>query len=566
MFLCLLVPLLPLIAALIVLSGNDSTLHRRAKLAAWPIGLAFGCALATIYVVTVNGPLVFRLYDPATPMGFTIPLGLYVDRLSAVMMTLISGIGTIIYTYSVEYMYQDAHQRRYLALIGITVFVLLCLVSSANLLMLFVLWQVLSYLLYILVHNHGHRDTLESAFRTFTLLRVGDVAFMGGIALAYALYGTLEFPDLFAVAAHSTATVSPFPGIELEGHTAVTLLLLVGGMSKSAQFPFYVWLPRYLYAPTSVTALLHAGIINAAGFLINRMAPLFGMSSTTLHVALVIGTLTAVAGATMMLVQNDIKNMLGFSTIGQMGYMVMECGLGAFSLAVFHLIAHGLFKATVFLNCGNVIHKARQEPLLPHPGQHVEEEHYSPLTWATGFITTLLIPLLILLATHGVLEIPLLESQGTVIFLFFIWITSSQAILTLTRLHAVASWKVSAAMLVTLLFIVFVYLFAVETFTAFLYPNPEEVASYFKAAELPTGLFDLMLVVSTQLTIAGWIYLYLRAHGRTIWSPPWIAHLRVRLYVLVLNRLYVDSILHRVGRVLTSAIQRVDKYARERAL
>ncbi|MBK9306680.1 MAG: hypothetical protein IPM58_06235 [Nitrospira sp.] len=121
-------------------------------------------------------------------------------------------------------------------------------------------------------------------------------------------------------------------------------------------------------------------------------------------------------------------------------------------------------------------------------------------------------------------------------------------------------------MLVTLLFIVFVYLFAVETFTAFLYPNPEEVASYFKAAELPTWLFDLMLVVSTQLTIAGWIYLYLRAHGRTIWSPPWIDHLRVRLYVLVLNRLYVDSVLHRAGRVLTSTIQRVDKYARERAL
>lgn len=564
MSLCLLIPLLPLVAALIVVYGHDSTRYRRAKMAAWPIGLAFACSFATIYVVTTEGPLVFRFYDPTTPIGFIIPIGLYIDRLSAVMMTLISGIGTIIYTYSVEYMYQDSHQRRYLALIAITVFVLLCLVSSANLLMLFVLWQLLSYLLYVLVHNHGHRDTLESAFRTFTLLRVGDVAFLGGIALAYSLYGTLEFPGLFTVAAQSTATVSPFPGIELDGHTAVTLLLLVGGMSKSAQFPFHVWLPRYLYAPTSVTALLHAGIINAAGFLINRLAPLFGMSSTTLHVALFIGMLTAVVGATMMLVQNDIKNMLGFSTIGQMGYMVMECGLGAFSLAVFHLIAHGLFKATVFLNCGNVIHKARQEPSLPHAGHQAEEEQYSPLTWTTGFITTLLIPLLILLVTHGVLQIPLLESQGTVIFLFFIWITSSQAILTLTRLRAVASWKVSAAMLATLLFIVFVYLFAVETFTAFLYPNPEEVASYFKAAELPTWLFDLILVVSTQLTIAGWIYLYMRAHGRTMWSPPWIGTLRVRLYALVLNRLFVDSLLHRAGQVLTSAIHRIDKFSHER--
>ena len=207
--------------------------------------------------------------------------------------------------------------------------------------------------------------------------------------------------------------------------------------------------------------LLHAGIINAGGFLINRLAPLFGLSSTTLHVAFVVGTLTAILGATMMLAQNDIKKTLGFSTIGQMGYMIMECGLGAFSLAVFHLIAHGLFKATVFLNCGNVIHKARQEPHFPHVDHQAEEQDFSRLTWFTGFVTTLFIPLLILLVTHGVLRIPLLESQGTVIFLFFIWITSSQAILTLTRLRAVASWKVSTAMLLTLLFVVFVYLFAV---------------------------------------------------------------------------------------------------------
>ncbi len=562
----LLVPLLPLIAALIVSVGSEATRQTRAKIAAWPIGLAFCSAIVTLYVVATEGPIELRLYDPDASTVLALPIGLYVDRLSTVMMVLISGIGTIIYTYSVEYMYQDVHERRYLALIGLTVSVLLCMVSSANLLMLFMLWQLLSYLLYILVHNHSHQETLKSAFRTFTLLRVGDVAFLGGIVLAYSLYGTLEFPDLFAVAAQSTATVSLFPGVEFDGATAVTLLLLVGGMSKSAQFPFHGWLPRYLYAPTSVTALLHAGIINAAGFLINRLAPLFGISSTTLHIALVIGTVTAVLGATMMLVQNDIKNMLGFSTIGQMGYMIMECGLGAFSLAVFHLIAHGLFKATVFLYSGNVIHKARQEPLMPHAGHQVEEEGYSPLTWTTGVFTTLLIPLLILLATHGVLQIPLLESQGTVIFLFFIWITSSQAILTLTRLRAVASWKVSAAMLVTLLFIVFVYLFAVESFTAFLYPDPDEVASYFKAADLPDWLFDLLLVLSTSVTIIGWIYLYLRAHGRTVWTPPWIDGLRIRLYVLFVNRLYVDTILYRVGHILTSVIQRMDKRAQERSL
>lgn len=299
--------------------------------------------------------------------------------------------------------------------------------------------------------------------------------------------------------------------------------------------------------------------------MINRLAPLFGLSSTTLHVAFAIGTVTAVLGASMMLAQNDIKNMLGFSTIGQMGYMIMECGLGAFSLAVFHLIAHGLFKATVFLNCGNVIGRARLEPHYPHSHPEAEEQGYSNLTWLTGFVTTLLIPLLILLLTHGALQIPLLESQGTVIFLFFIWITSSQAILTLTRLRQIASWKISATMLLTLLFVVFVYLFAVESFTAFLYPNPEDVAAYFKAAELPGRMFDMMIGAATLTTILGWCYVYMKAHGRSLPAPAWIKSFRTRVYVLFLNRLYIDEWVHRLGLIQQVALQRFESTARERS-
>jgi len=350
--------------------------------------------------------------------------------------------------------------------------------------------------------------------------------------------------------------------MEMSGATAVTLLFFVGAMGKSAQFPIHLWLPGSLFAPTPVHALLHAGIINAGGFLINRLAPLFGLSSTTLHVAFLIGTLTAILGASMMLAQNDIKKTLGFSTIGQMGYMIMECGLGAFSLAVFHLIAHGLFKATVFLNCGNVIHNARLEPHFPHVDDQTEEPGLSRLTWFTGFVTTLFIPLLILLITHGVLRIPLLESQGTVIFLFFIWITSSQAILTLTRLRQVASWKVSTAMLMTLLFIVFVYLFAVESFTEFLYPNPEEVASYFKVADLPDWLFDLMIVTATILTVVSWSYLYMSAHGMTVRMPAWIDGLRIRLYLPFMNRLYADELYALTGQTIMRLVHQLDKRER----
>lgn len=555
----ILVPLLPLFAALLVLAGDEHSRQERAKMAVYPIGAAFLGAIATLWWVATQGPITLRFYDPASPATLAFPIGFYVDRLSAVMMVLISGVGTIIYSYSIGYMYQDPHDRRYLALIGFTTSALLCMVSSANLMMLFLFWQVLSYMLYLLAHNHTHAATLDGAFRTFTLLRIGDVAFLSGTVLAYQLYGTLEFEALFARAADQPGMLSLWPGVEISGPTAVTLLLFIGGMSKSAQFPLHFWLPRSLYAPTPVHALLHAGIINAGGFLINRLAPLYGLSPTTLHVALVVGTLTAVLGATMMLAQNDIKKTLGFSTIGQMGYMIMECGLGAFSLAVFHLIAHGLFKATVFLNCGNVIHKARQDPESPHADPREEAKDFSSLTWSTGFITTLLIPLLILLVTHGVLHIPLLESQGTVIFLFFIWITSSQAILTLTRLRAIASWKVSSAMLLTLLFVVFVYLFAVESFTAFLYPNPDEVASYFQAADLPNWLFDSMVIMATILTVLSWGYLYMRAHGQTMWIPGWVAGLRVRLYVIVMNRLYMDEFYQALGKAVMRLVHRIDK-------
>jgi NADH-quinone oxidoreductase subunit L len=557
--LVLLVPLLLFAAACIVLFGRRGSEYARMKFAAYPVSAAFLGAGATLYSVTTDGPISIRFYDLSSVASFAIPIGFYVDRLSAVMMTLITGVSVIIYNYSIGYMYQDRHARRYLAMICLTDFVLICMVSSANLMMLFLFWQVLSYLLYVLAHNHAHAGTLAGAFKTFTLLRVADTAFLAGIALAYHLYGTLEFQELFLRAAATPIVLSLWPGVDMSGATAVTLLFFVGAMGKSAQFPIHLWLPGSLFAPTPVHALLHAGIINAGGFLINRLAPLFGQSSTTLHLAFLVGTLTAVLGATMMLAQNDIKKTLGFSTIGQMGYMIMECGLGAFALAVFHLIAHGLFKATVFLNCGNVIHKARLEPHFPHVDAQTDEPGLSRLTWVTGFVTTLFIPLLILLITHGVFRLPLLESQGTVIFLFFIWITASQAILTLTRLRQVASWKVSTAMLMTLLFIVFVYLFAVESFTAFLYPNPDDVASYFKAAHLPAWLFDLMIVTATVFTVISWAYLYMSAHGMAVRMPAFIEGARVRLYLPFMNRLYADEAYALAGQTIMRVVHQLDK-------
>jgi len=564
----LLIPLAPFLAALLTARPGG-----RASEGVYRLGLllhfaAFLLSLPVLREVAAPGHPAISLTLFASAWQGPLTLAFHFDRLAAVMMVVVSGVGTLIYLYAIRYMREERGRARYHTLLAFAIAALLCMVSSANLLLLVMFWQLLSWLLSLLAYNHQHGPTAGSIFRTFTMLRLGDVAFLAGIVLAYALYGTLDLQPLFAKAAHSQAVVSLWPGgPAMRGATAVTLLIFIGAMSKSAQFPLHMWLPDSLYAPTTTTGLLHAGIINAAGFLLNRLAPLYGLSPATLHLVFLIGTLTTFLGASMMLTQNDIKKTLVYSTIGQMGYMVMECGLGAFALAVFHLVAHGLFKATSFLNCGNVIHVARQEPRLPAPdiAEAAEEEpaEFSLLTWATGFTTTLILPLVIMLAAHGVLSLPFRDSQGVEIFLFFSWVTSSQAILTLYRLKAVASRRVAALMLLTLLVVVSTYLLAAEAFTYFLYPAPGEVAFYFAAAALPAWLFDTIVGATVLLIIVGWILIYARHHGRTLWLPGRVAEvitrLQVQLYLFLMNRLYLDALALRFHRRGTGVGRRLDQ-------
>ena len=258
----------------------------------------------------------------------------------------------------------------------------------------------------------------------------------------------------------------------------------------------------------------------------------------------------------MMLVQNDIKKTLGFSTMGQMGYMIMECGLGAFALAIFHLIAHGLFKASLFLSAGTVIHSARHEPKFPSSLTHKPVRLPTQASWVTGLTITLLMPLFILMVAHGLLEVPLQDAHGAVIFLFFSWVTASQAIFSLSRLHDVASWKVSGAMIGTLFLIGFTYLWAGEQFTHFLYPEPGVADEFFVAAALNPTVFDTMILLATFLILFGWFYVYTDAKGHTIINPDRILALQQRLYILLINRLYVDLVYVRWGNMLFQLAQK----------
>ncbi len=307
----ILILLSPLLAGLLIPILAPRLGEKVSKIGIVAQAISFFLSLILLYDVTVNPPINIVPLKTQDFLGF----GLYIDRLSAVMMLLVTGVSTLIHVFSRNYLHQDAGYTRFFSLLSLITFALLYLVASPNLLMLLVFWQLISWLLYLLlVHNHVHQPTIKAGFKTLIILRIGDICFLGGVILAYQLYGTLEFPHIFERAAESTAIISLLPGMEMKGVTAVALLIFVGAMSKSAQFPMHVWLPDTMYGPTPVSALMHAGIVNAGGFLLNRLAPLYGLSPTTLNFIFFLGAFTTILGASIMLVQNDAKKMLGYST------------------------------------------------------------------------------------------------------------------------------------------------------------------------------------------------------------------------------------------------------------
>ena len=413
----LIIPLAPLVVAALTALPRQDKSDDRYKVCFWAMVAGAIASIMVLWQVTQSTDPI-RLVLFAWPWEVLPVVALSIDRLAAIMMVVISGIGTLLFRYSSRYLQGAPQLPLYQVLLTAAISSLLFMVSSADLVTLFISWQLLSWLLSLLSHNYSHIPTAQASFRTFIMLRLGDIAFLSGIVLAYHLFGTVQFASLFESAMADPMQITLLGGLKMSGATAVAMLIFIGAMSKSAQFPLHMWLPDSLYAPTPIHALLHAGIINAGGFLLNRMAPLYALSTPTLHFVFVIGLVTAILGTSMMLVQNDIKKTLGYSTIGQMGYMIMECGLGAFSLAVFHLIAHGLFKASIFLNCGDVIHQARHDPAAPPHAVKKEKEKEST-GWVTALVVSLVLPLLLVTGAHYFLDISILDSHGLLIFLLF---------------------------------------------------------------------------------------------------------------------------------------------------
>ncbi len=286
--------------------------------------------------------------------SFRIPFSLLVDPLSALMMLVVTGVGSLIHVYSVGYMAHDADRVRYFSYLNLFTFFMLLLILGGNLPLMFVGWEGVGLCSYLLIGFWFKKKSASDAGnKAFIVNRIGDAGLILGMALAWNAFGSL---DLFELAEHAK-NLAYEPMAQAGVVTAVCLLLFVGACGKSAQVPLHVWLPDAMEGPTPVSALIHAATMVTAGvYLVARMAPLFRLSEGAMLAVAWIGAITALFAATIALVQTDIKRVLAYSTVSQLGYMFLACGIGAFGVGVFHVFTHAFFKALLFLGSGSVIH------------------------------------------------------------------------------------------------------------------------------------------------------------------------------------------------------------------
>ena len=313
-------------------------------------------------------------------------IGFLVDGLSAMMMCVVTFVSLMVHIYTIGYMQEDEGYNRFFAYISLFTFSMLMLVMSNNLLQLFFGWEAVGLVSYLLIGFWYNKPTAIFAnMKAFLVNRVGDFGFILGIGLIVAFAGTLDYAELFAQGP-ALAGIS-FPGTEWMLVTVICICLFIGAMGKSAQFPLHVWLPDSMEGPTPISALIHAATMVTAGiFMVARMSPLFELSDTALNFVLVIGAITALFMGFLGIIQNDIKRVVAYSTLSQLGYMTVALGASAYSVAVFHLMTHAFFKALLFLAAGSVIMGLHHNQDIRWMGG---VRKYMPITWITTLLGSL---------------------------------------------------------------------------------------------------------------------------------------------------------------------------------
>jgi NADH-quinone oxidoreductase subunit L len=385
----LLVPLAPLAGAIVTgLFGKwlGRTWSHRITIAL--VAFSFFASLAIFADVQDGHPFNGPVYTWLTSGDTSFQVGFLIDRLTVLMMLVVTFVSLMVHIYTIGYMQEDPGYQRFFSYISLFTFSMLMLVMANNFMQLFFGWEAVGLVSYLLIGFWYDRPTaIYANLKAFLVNRVGDFGFLLGIALVLMVFGTLQYDAVFANAANHAKDMAPIPGMSVGLLTAICILLFIGAMGKSAQFPLHVWLPDSMEGPTPISALIHAATMVTAGiFMVARMSPLFELSDTALSFVMVIGGITALFMGFLGMIQNDIKRVVAYSTLSQLGYMTVALGASAYSVAIFHLMTHAFFKALLFLAAGSVI-------IAMHHDQDIRNmgglKKYMPITWITSLIGSL---------------------------------------------------------------------------------------------------------------------------------------------------------------------------------
>ncbi len=357
------------------------------------IGVAISCALS-FYVfkdVVLDGAAVFNgaVYTWAVSDGISFEVGFLIDRLTAMMMVVVTFVSLMVHIYTIGYMKDDPGYQRFFSYISLFTFSMLMLVMANNFMQLFFGWEAVGLVSYLLIGFWFKRETaIYANLKAFLVNRVGDFGFLLGIAVILMYFNSLDYADVFAASGNiAHLTVEVIPGSEWNVMTLICILLFIGAMGKSAQVPLHVWLPDSMEGPTPISALIHAATMVTAGvFMVARMSPMYEFSETALSIILIIGAITALFMGFLGLVQNDIKRVIAYSTLSQLGYMVVALGASAYAAGLFHLMTHAFFKALLFLAAGSVIIAMHHEQDIRKMGGL---KKYLPITYWTSLIGSL---------------------------------------------------------------------------------------------------------------------------------------------------------------------------------
>lgn len=553
--LMMLIIVLPLLSALLthLLQCPLGRCVARISVAATLLSVLLASALLWL---SLTGP---EVADPSVSIGW---MTLYYDPLSILMALVIGVISLIVHIYSLRYMAEEAGYARFFMLLDLMTASLFLLVSAGDLITLIISWHLVGVFLYFLLGQDTRSPSAyRYAFWTMITYRIGDLPLVLAAILLFQAYDTWSLPVIFEQITLNPTAHSVF-GMPLP--EVIGILLALAAFARSAQFLLHTWLPYTMDGPTPVSALMHAGIVNAGGFLINRFAPVFVNTSDVLQWVFIVGLISAVVGSILMLTQNDIKKSLGYSTMGQMGFMVMECGIGAFSLAIYHLIAHGVFKGTLFLSAGSVINKSRKDDGVPKDALYTFVVERQPARtrkpWFLMAAITLLIPLAILIPSHWFVSEDYFQKQGAIILLFFGWVTGAQLIFSTYRMQTQNLWRLVAISILSFAVVIIGYIFVSHAFDVYLYPDAAFREQMYAAASIGKIRFDIIVAIVTLIIVSGWLLTYYseRNGKRTRYA----GRVWLMFYALISREFYMTDLYTRLTRTILSVASKLNVWLR----